>query len=156
MDMKLWAILCCLLMVVSLRIVLVTPPMGGWTLTALAFAGLSIYLGFRDGGGFGYLMLAVNLTLFPFALAAAFHFLKRSRMIHHAEIQGGSQDSPEARPLTYLLGQTGKAITPLRPGGAAMIGQARIDVVTEGKFVDADTAIKVIHVEGSKVVVEPE
>jgi membrane-bound serine protease (ClpP class) len=156
MDLKLWAILCCILMVVCIIIELLTPTMGGWTLTALVFAGLSIYLGFRDGGGFGYLMLAVNLTLFPIALWVAFHFLKRSPMIHRAEITGGSQDAPDAPPLTHLLGQSGKAITPLRPGGAAMIGQARIDVVTEGKFVDMNTAIKVIHVEGSKVVVEPE
>lgn len=156
MDIRLWSVLCCVLMVVCIVIELLTPTMGGWTLIALAFSGASIYLGFRDAGGFGYFMLAANLTLFPLGVWAAIHFLKRSSMIHRSELSGGTQDAPDAPPLTHLLGQSGKAITPLRPGGAAMIGQDRIDVVTEGKFVDANTAIKVIHVEGSRVVVEPE
>lgn len=155
MDIRLWAVLCCILMVVSIVIELLTPTMGGWTLIGLAFSGLSIYLGFRDGSGFGYMMLAANLTLFPIALWAALYFLKRSPMIHRVEMQGGTQDSPDAPPLTHLLGQSGTALTPLRPAGAAMIGQDRIDVVTEGKFVDANTPVKVIHVEGSRVVVEP-
>ena len=143
------------MMMAALVIELLTPTMGGWTLISLGFAALSVYLGFRDGGGFGYLMLAVNVVLFPLSLWAMFHFLKRSPMIHNVEIDAGSQDAPDARPLTHLLGQSGKAITPLRPSGAAMIGAERIDVVTEGKFVDANTAVKVIHVEGSRVVVEP-
>lgn len=143
-------------MVVCIIVELFTPTMGGWTLTALVFSGLSIYLGFRDAGGFGYLMLASNLILFPLGVWATIHFLKRSAMVHRAELQGGTQDAPDAPPLTHLLGQSGKALTPLRPGGAAMIGADRMDVVTEGKFVDAHTVIKVIRVEGSRVVVEPD
>ena len=154
MDIRLWSALCCILMVVCIIIEMLTPAMGGWTLTALAFSGLSIYLAFRETGGFGYLMLASNLILFPAGVWALVHFLKRSPMVHRAELSGGTQDAPDAPPLTHLLGQNGKALTPLRPAGAAMIGTERVDVVTEGKFVDANTAIKVIHVEGSRVVVE--
>ena len=156
MDIRFWSALCCFLMVVCIVIELLTPAMGGWTLTALGFAGLSIYLGFLETGGFGYLMLASNLVLFPLGVWAAIHFLKRSPMVHRAEISGGTQDAPDAPQLTHLLGQSGKSLTPLRPAGAAMFGQERIDVVTEGKFVDANTPIKVIHVEGSRVVVEAE
>lgn len=156
MDIRLWSALCCIIMLVCIAVEIFTPAMGAWTMAALAFAGLSIFLGFRETGGFGYLMLAANLILFPVGVWAVVHFLKRSPMIHRAEISGGTQDAPDAPPLTHLLGQSGKALTPLRPAGAAMIGAERVDVVTEGKFVDANTAIKVIHVEGSRVVVEAE
>jgi membrane-bound serine protease (ClpP class) len=52
-----------------------------------------------------------------------------------------------------LLHQTGTALTPLRPSGTARINGKRVDVVTEGPFVDKDAAVKVVDVEGMRVVV---
>jgi len=54
-----------------------------------------------------------------------------------------------------LLGKEGKAISPLRPAGVAEIGMARVDVVSEGGFVSPGTRVRVIRVEGSRVVVRP-
>lgn len=53
-----------------------------------------------------------------------------------------------------LLGQTGRAITPLRPGGSAMFGDLRQDVVARGEFVDSGTPVRVVEVHGSRIVVE--
>ncbi len=52
-----------------------------------------------------------------------------------------------------LLNQTGKALTTLRPSGTAVISGKRIDVVTEGPFIEAGAAVKVVAVEGMRVVV---
>ena len=52
------------------------------------------------------------------------------------------------------LGQTGVALTVLRPAGAAMVGNKRLDVVSVGDFIDAEVSIQVIGVEGSKIMVE--
>jgi membrane-bound serine protease (ClpP class) len=52
-----------------------------------------------------------------------------------------------------LLNQTGSALTPLRPSGTAIINGRRVDVVTEGAMVDRDTPIKVVAIEGMRVVV---
>ncbi|WP_209860401.1 NfeD family protein [Paenibacillus shirakamiensis] len=52
-----------------------------------------------------------------------------------------------------LLGQVGSSLTILRPSGMAQFGDERIDVVTEGVFIQANTPVKVIKVEGSRVVV---
>ena len=52
-----------------------------------------------------------------------------------------------------LLHQTGVAFTPLRPSGTAVINQHRVDVVTEGSFLERGAAIKVVAVEGLRVVV---
>ncbi|MGN7357777.1 NfeD family protein [Paenibacillus sp. SAF-054] len=54
-----------------------------------------------------------------------------------------------------LLGREGISVTPLRPAGTAVINQERIDVVTDGEFIEADTAVIVVHVEGARVVVKP-
>lgn len=52
-----------------------------------------------------------------------------------------------------LLGKLGKSMTPLRPSGTIMLEGERIDAVTEGGYVDAGKIMKVIKVEGSRIVV---
>lgn len=141
-------------MIVSVVLELLTPTMGGFTLVALGFSAGSIYLGFCHTQSFGFLMVLANLTLFPIALWIGLKFFKHSPMHHKHELQSGTQDSPDAPPLTHLIGQVGRALTPLRPSGSALIGDMRINVVSQGKFVEAGTLLKVIHVEGPRVVVE--
>ena len=51
------------------------------------------------------------------------------------------------------LGRTGTALSPLRPAGVADIDGIRVDVVSEGDFIEAGTAIEVTRVEGNRVVV---
>lgn len=56
--------------------------------------------------------------------------------------------------LVLHTGKTGKALTPLRPSGAAEIFGQRLDVVTGGEFIPAGTPIEVVRVEGGRVVVK--
>lgn len=53
------------------------------------------------------------------------------------------------------VGLHGVAVSPLRPAGTALIGEARVDVVTRGEFIAANAEITVIQVEGARVVVRP-
>ncbi len=55
--------------------------------------------------------------------------------------------------FTDLINQTGMAYTDLRPSGKATIGDQRLNVVTEGSFIEKDNSVKVIAVEGNRVVV---
>ena len=55
--------------------------------------------------------------------------------------------------LSALTGKTGKAQSTLRPAGTAEIEGKKIDVVTQGEFITAGSAIEVVLVEGSRVVV---
>jgi membrane-bound serine protease (ClpP class) len=54
-----------------------------------------------------------------------------------------------------LLGRTGIASSYLRPAGVATIDGKRIDVLTEGEFVTAGTAVRVTRVEGARIFVCP-
>ncbi|MEK6608051.1 MAG: NfeD family protein [Myxococcota bacterium] len=56
--------------------------------------------------------------------------------------------------LSALVGKDGVADTPLRPAGSATFGETRVDVVTDGVFVEAGTPVRVVGVEGMRVVVE--
>jgi membrane-bound ClpP family serine protease len=54
---------------------------------------------------------------------------------------------------TDLLGKEGIALTILRPAGTVIINNERVDVVSEGGFIDQNAVVKVIKVEGARIVV---
>jgi membrane-bound serine protease (ClpP class) len=78
-------------------------------------------------------------------------FFPQSRMarifISHGTVGNIGAEKPE------LLHQTGTALTPLRPSGTANINGKRVDVVTEGAMIERGAPIKVVAVEGMRVVV---
>ena len=55
--------------------------------------------------------------------------------------------------LEDMVGKIGIATSDLRPSGWALLGDRKIFVVTEGEFVDKDQSIKVLSVDGNRVVV---
>ena len=55
--------------------------------------------------------------------------------------------------LEDMVGKNGIATSDLRPSGWALFGDQKIFVVTEGEFVDKDQSIKVLSVDGNRVVV---
>ncbi len=58
-----------------------------------------------------------------------------------------------ARVRSDLVGKEGLAVTDLRPAGTVLVGEERIDVVTEGDYIQAGTAVRVIRAEGHRHVV---
>ena len=63
--------------------------------------------------------------------------------------QGGGR--PES--LDRYLNKEGEAVSPLRPAGVAQIGGERVTVVSESNHIEPGSRIRVIGVEGTKVVV---
>lgn len=55
-----------------------------------------------------------------------------------------------------FLGRSGMALTHLRPAGTADFDGERVDVVTEGSYIKAGVKIKVIVVEGGRIIVREE
>ncbi|MCF8110242.1 MAG: ATP-dependent Clp protease proteolytic subunit [Desulfobacteraceae bacterium] len=51
-------------------------------------------------------------------------------------------------------GDTGVAITFLRPSGKAEINNEMFDVITENQFIDKDTPVKVIDIRGNRIIVD--
>lgn len=52
-----------------------------------------------------------------------------------------------------LLGRSGVALTALRPAGTCMFDGKRIDVVADGVFIEKGSPVKVVAIEGLRVVV---
>ena len=111
----------------------------------------------RNGGSdslMGYSILA--LLLVPAAVMLAFRVLPRTPMGRKMILDGPSftQRSAAEEGLAELLGKTGVAETPLRPAGIATVETRRVDVVTRGSHVAAGTIVRVIKVDGNRVIVE--
>ncbi|MGI6160580.1 MAG: NfeD family protein [Christensenellales bacterium] len=56
--------------------------------------------------------------------------------------------------LSALIGSEGNTTTALRPAGVAEIAGRKIDVVSEGEFIEAGSQVIVEKVEGRRVVVK--
>jgi membrane-bound serine protease (ClpP class) len=54
-----------------------------------------------------------------------------------------------------LVGREGTALTDLRPSGTALIGDERVDVVSESEWIPAGTPVRVVTAEGYRHVVRP-
>ncbi|SDI85600.1 NfeD family protein [Alteribacillus bidgolensis] len=52
-----------------------------------------------------------------------------------------------------LVGKTGKSLTPLRPSGSIIVGEERLDVVTEGGYIEQGENVKIVAVQGSRIIV---
>ena len=53
-----------------------------------------------------------------------------------------------------LLNKEGEALTQLRPSGIALIDSKRVDVVTDGEFLEAGAKIVVSDIQGRRVIVK--
>jgi len=74
------------------------------------------------------------------------------------KLSSPSIQSPEAGysssiGLEEMIGKEGIADTDLRPSGWIIIGDERIFVVTEGSFIEKDDKVKILSVDGNRVVV---
>lgn len=120
----------------------------------------SIILGFSKSQTLGGVLLVGGVVLVPICIIAAMNLAPKlpfSRNLFLQETLGVDQGyiSTESG-LELLLGKEGVAVTNLRPAGIAEIEERRTDVVTSGEMIDKGVQVKVVAVEGNRVVVEAE
>jgi membrane-bound serine protease (ClpP class) len=53
-----------------------------------------------------------------------------------------------------LVGKEGVALTTLRPSGTALIDDERVDVVSDGGYIEANKPIRVVRIEGIRIIVK--
>ena len=101
-------------------------------------------------------LISLSILLVAVLAYALFRHLPHSRGL--AGIFLRSQTSRETGYLSApereeLVGRIGVAATDLRPSGMAIVDDERLDVVTEGPWIEEGTRIKVIHAESYRHVV---
>lgn len=99
------------------------------------------------------LAMALGLTVVGTLLLA--RFLPRSPLAQALvlnEVNPVELPVPNTAPAP---GTTGRTLTYLRPVGNADFGHGPVEVTTEGDFIPADTPIRIVRVEGNRIIVEP-
>jgi membrane-bound serine protease (ClpP class) len=105
--------------------------------------------------------VAVALGVTVLLMIVALRFLPRTRAMSGLVLSSAlaSNVTPEgpssfvSADETRFRGQEGVAESDLRPVGVARIGDARVDVISEGGYVRAGTRVRVLEVEGARIVV---
>ena len=112
----------------------------------------AVILGYRDFGyQTGSLILAGVLVGLLIGAWWWLKFFPGSRVAKTFISQSSTGELGVETP--ELLNGTGVALTQLRPSGTASINGQRLDVVTEGGLIERGTAVKVVAVEGARIVV---
>ncbi|MFZ2146849.1 MAG: NfeD family protein [Sedimentisphaerales bacterium] len=70
------------------------------------------------------------------------------------EIPLSMTTSPESKTASINVGDTGEAVSKLRPTGKAKFGDAIVDVVAEAEFLDKGAKVEIIEIHGNRVVVK--
>ena len=106
------------------------------------------YALFIFGGEFIGVILGVVLGFYLMSKTGM-----HSRLVMGAEqVKKAGYFSPAEDPA--LVGQLATVQTALRPAGSIMYDGKRIDAVSEGTFIEAGKTVRVIEVEGHRVVCE--
>jgi membrane-bound serine protease (ClpP class) len=95
------------------------------------------------------LALAAALALLP--VLPRLPFGRRLVLETEMTADSGYASAPERD--RHWLGQRGTAASPLRPAGLAHLAGERVDVVSDGEFIDAGEPLEVIRVDGNRIVV---
>jgi len=97
----------------------------------------------------------IILAILAVALAIVLYFFTKGKMkkIVLSEKQDKNGGYIGTEDLNYFLGKEGVALTVLRPSGTADFDGVKLDVVSEGEFLDKGTAIRVLKVQGRRILV---
>ncbi len=152
-----------ILLVVGLGLVIlevIFPSFGLLSVLALVCFVSALVVAFRTSVTAGVLLVIMCLVLVPLVIYVGFkHILPNTfvgRHIIHSDVVSDQGDaSGTDLELQELAGAEGTARSYLRPAGVADIGGKRVNVVTEGEMVFRGTRVRVVHVEGNRVVVRP-
>ena len=150
-----------LLAVVGIGLVVVEmflPGIGLPGISGLLMLLAFIWLVFRAYGAvWGIIACLGVIALVTAAIVVSLRSAKNGRLSRSALfLRQPAESAPEvAKEKESLVGREGVTQTPLRPSGIVLIGGERKSVVTEGEFLDAGKTVRVIHVNGSRIVVEP-
>lgn len=152
---ELWAVLVFIAGIILLLIEMVVPGFGVFGISGIIamFVGIIFTAPSIKQGVLTLLIALVAVIAAIPILIKIFgksRFMQRLVLTHSETAARGYVQSPDK---SQLIGQAGVAITVLRPSGKILVDGTRIDAITDGAYIDSGAKVKIIQVEGSKVIV---
>jgi membrane-bound serine protease (ClpP class) len=130
------------------------PSMGLLSIIALSLIGYSLFLVFNTFSmSVFYVVIGVDLIVLPVMFILGFKALEVSPLSLKKKLSASQGVVSQSPNLKNYLNCTGHSLSTLRPSGMALIDGVRLDVVTDGEFIEADTPLRVCKVTGNQVIV---
>jgi membrane-bound ClpP family serine protease len=130
------------------------PSLGLLTAIALGLFAYSLYLVFTGiSTTAGLIFTGLDIVLVPVLIVLGMKILARSSLSLKQQLSKQDGVVSQRQELEGYLDMKGISVTDLRPAGMAMIDLQRLDVVTDGEYIDADTKIVVTGVTGNQIIV---
>ena len=105
-------------------------------------------------------LITLILILLPLMIAAGIIFrsfskgaLSRSRIVLKDSIDGESTPLGD-KDAQSLIGLEGECVTALRPVGAGDFGGRRLDIVSEGGFIQKGAKVRITAIDGVRIIVK--
>ncbi len=151
-------IICFVVGIALLIIEAFLPGFGAAGITGVILECITLVLTWFEHGPTATLaMLLVVLAILAIAISMSLRSatkgkLSRSKLIHHEteSLEAGYRATED---LNVFLGREGTATTVLRPTGIADFDGVRLNVSSEGDFIPNGTKVRIMKVEGSKILV---
>ncbi|MCR4316275.1 MAG: hypothetical protein NUW37_08005 [Planctomycetes bacterium] len=155
-----WAVGLLILAFIIFLLEVVIPSQGMLTLCGLCALGASVFIAFTEGGfevGIGFLISGILGSILIFILALK--FLPKSAIGKKLTLAVTLKDPNAMKCLvsidfSALKDRTGRTVTPCMPSGNAVFDGKRVTVMSQGEYIEKDTLVKVIRVEGNNIFVE--
>lgn len=103
-------------------------------------------------------MLLIVLSVLAIAISTSLHSLTKGKLSKSSIVNSHTESTDagyrSAEDMQVFLGREGTATTALRPTGLGEFDGVRLNVVSEGDFIENGTKIRVTQIEGSRIVVK--
>ena len=126
------------------------PGISGIALLALGFVLLKPTL------AQGLLLFASLAAILCVALSICLYTASKGRLSKSKFVLNDvavSADAAENNDLNYFIGREGVTHTALRPAGIGEFDGVKLNVVSDGEFINKDVPIRVLSVKGNRIVV---
>ncbi len=147
-----------LLQVIGIMVIIAEifiPSLGVLTVIALALLSYSLYIVFTSiSTTAGIVLTGLDIIIVPLIVVLGIKILAKSPLSLKRELSKQNGVVSQKEKLETYINMKGTAVTDLRPAGMAQINSQRVDVVTDGEYIEADTPVIVTGVAGNRIVVE--
>jgi membrane-bound ClpP family serine protease len=118
---------------------------------------VGVLLFFEHNTVAGLIGLVVAVFMVPSLLVLAYKLLPRTRfgrrVLLAPPVRQRGEAIADASELSKLVGRTGRVLTTMRPVGMCDFDGQRVECVAESGYVQRDTQVKAIRVDGTQVTV---
>jgi membrane-bound ClpP family serine protease len=133
-------------------------PSGGLIgLLALSCLVLSLWKAFQQSTDLGLKFLLADFLLMPLAMLLAVYLWPRTPLAKRVFLRPPAREDIEAshanHRLDHLVGQLGRALTPMRPSGLVDFDGRRLDGLSEDGLIPSGALVRAVRVRGGQLVV---